>query len=352
MKEELFNKYIDGELHDNELKDFEVRLKNDMQFKSEFENYKTWHKFMKTGLKRQELKSQLEAIHSEMNSPSENISASLSKIKKIRTFGSIAAAAAVAAIVTLTVINFFGFPLFDNEDQYLELVNKVDDTQETLEKIVAENHKEAPQRFTGSCFAISSNGYLITNYHVIRGVDSIRILNKQDSLVSFRSRIVYRDVSRDLAVLKIDDKNFKSFGKLPFGIIEDEQDLGTYVFTLGYSKKDIVFGEGSISSHSGFKGDTMAYQVSIPVNPGNSGGPVFDQKANLIGIISGKNVQQEGAGFAIKAEHITEIIENLKELNPDDPPKINSRSNISYKKRPEQVKKIKDFVFKVQVYKS
>lgn len=355
MNEELFNRYLNGDLNKAEKEAFENQLKTDDSFRNAFNEHKAWFNMLNKSLKRRELKNQLNDIHGKMSKKTPIRILPSKKVRRLRTFGSIAAAATVAALVTISILNFTAYPLFDKGDQYIELRNEIDEVtsaQASLEKMVAESSKKKPQVFTGSCFAISSNGYLITNYHVIRGVDSVRILNYQDSIVTYRTRIVYRDVVHDLAVLKIEDDNFESFGRLPYGIHNNETDLGSYAFTLGYSKKDIVFGEGSISSLNGYRGDTMAYQVSVPVNPGNSGGPLFDNRGYLIGIISGKNVQKEGAGYAIKSTYILSVMEDLKELNPEDPPVLNNRSRISTKKRTNQIKKIQDYIYKVQVFKS
>jgi serine protease Do len=107
----------------------------------------------------------------------------------------------------------------------------------------------------------------------------------------------------------------------------------------------MVFGEGSVSSYTGFEGDTSAYQISIPVNPGNSGGPLFDNMGNLIGIISGRNASAEGASFAVKSKWLADdILEHTEE-------KISfpGKKNLKGLDRANQVRKMKDFVFMVKV---
>jgi len=84
-------------------------------------------------------------------------------------------------------------------------------------------------------------------------------------------------------------------------------DLGEEIFTLGYprSDNDIVYGKGYLSAQSGFEGDSNAYQIQISANPGYSGAPVFNDNAELIGIISTRQKQAEGVAFAIKSKRFT-----------------------------------------------
>ncbi len=69
---------------------------------------------------------------------------------------------------------------------------------------------------------------------------------------------------------------------------------------------EIKFTDGKISSKSGFQGDITTYQISVPIQPGNSGGPLFDEKGNLVGITSsGVNKQlADNANYAIKTSYL------------------------------------------------
>ena len=93
------------------------------------------------------------------------------------------------------------------------------------------------------------------------------------------------------------------------------------------------------------------YQVSIPVNPGNSGGPVLDEEGNVVGVIRGKISGAEATSFAIKANQIlnsinSSVSDSLKtELSPK------RKSNLRQMKRADQIKKINPYVFNVLVYK-
>jgi S1-C subfamily serine protease len=126
--------------------------------------------------------------------------------------------------------------------------------------------------------------------------------------------------------------------------------MGEYVYTLGFPREDVVFGEGSISASTGFRQDPNAYQISIPLNPGNSGGPLLDTHGDVVGIVSGIQTQTSGTAFAIKSLKLIEFLEQdaLDSLRkPLLLPKQNSTKNFN---RTDQIKRWKDLVFIVRVY--
>jgi len=126
------------------------------------------------------------------------------------------------------------------------------------------------------------------------------------------------------------------------------------VFTLGYPREEMVYGEGSVSSLSGYSNDTSMYQISIPVNPGNSGGPLLDEQGNVIGVIRGKITSAEATGFAVKANQIIQSIENngAESVKQDLLPLANKKSGLKGLKRSDQIKRINPYVFNVLVYKA
>jgi len=125
--------------------------------------------------------------------------------------------------------------------------------------------------------------------------------------------------------------------------------MGTQVYTLGFPLTDTMgeslkLTDGLISSKTGFQGDISLYQVSIPVQPGNSGGPLFDYDANLIGVINAKHLKAENVTYAIKSNYL----ENLVELLPM-PPTLEKKSLLKNTSLPNQVQSIEDFIFLIQV---
>jgi S1-C subfamily serine protease len=161
---------------------------------------------------------------------------------------------------------------------------------------------------------------------------------------------IYSNPQADISILRIADKSFKGFGNIPYSFSGSEKDLGEKVFTLGYPREDVVYGEGAISSNTGFDGDSTAYQISIPVNPGNSGGPLIDDKGSIIGLISGKQTENEGVAFAIKSKNIIECFENLKSDSSMSKITLNKRNNLKTMNRVGQLKKLQEYIFVVKVF--
>jgi len=203
-------------------------------------------------------------------------------------------------------------------------------------------------KFSGTGFALTAEGYLVTSYHVIQGADSLLIEGRDQQ--RYHAEPVYSDVAHDLAILRITDKNFAGFGRLPYTFKAGQADLGERVFTLGYPREDVVYGEGALSARSGFEGDTAFYQISIPVNPGNSGGPLLDEKGNLIGVVSGRQNDVQSAAFATKSSYLVRLVDSLKGTQPAAPYHLPKTNQLAGNARPQQLKKLQDYVFVVKVF--
>ena len=95
---------------------------------------------------------------------------------------------------------------------------------------------------------------------------------------SYPAKVVVTDPQNDLAIIKIDDQTFNGNGAIPYGLMTRTKDTGSEVFSMGYPMADVMgseikFTDGKISSKSGIGGDVRVYQISVPIQPGNSGGP-------------------------------------------------------------------------------
>ena len=203
-------------------------------------------------------------------------------------------------------------------------------------------------KFSGTGVALTSEGYLVTSYHLIQGADSL-IVEGHDKH-RYRAEAVYSDRKHDLAILRITEAGFAGFGRLPYAVKATEADLGERVYTLGYPREAMVYGEGALSAHSGFEGDTAFYQISIPVNPGNSGGPLLDERGNLIGIINGRQADVQSAAFATKSSFLVKLVDSLDQAKPAQPFHLPRVGQLAGTSRPNQLRKIQDFVFVVKVY--
>ncbi|GGC24748.1 hypothetical protein GCM10011386_15910 [Parapedobacter defluvii] len=202
--------------------------------------------------------------------------------------------------------------------------------------------------FGATGFIISPNGYVVTNYHVIKDADSVHLQNTKGE--SFRADVIYIDPTHDLAMLHISDSTFKTLKNTPYTFKEADSELGEDVYTIGFPRDEVVYGQGYLSSRTGYAGDTTAYQLSIPVNPGNSGGPVMDSRGQVIGIISGKQTGIDGASFAIKTEALLKSISAIPMDSLESRLTINRKNSLSGLKRTDQIKKIQDYVYLVKVY--
>ena len=205
----------------------------------------------------------------------------------------------------------------------------------------------------GSGIFISKNGYLATNNHVIHNASKISaefIYNNE--IETFNLKIIRTDDANDLAILKIEDKKFKGFKSLPYSIKRTTCDIGAEVYALGYPMalsilgKDLKFTDGKISAKSGFQGDIRVYQTTVPIQGGNSGGPLFDSNGNLVGINSSKIRQEvaDNVSYAIKSDYLIAFINAL----PQKIPIPNSRA-LNGKRYTEQVKILGGFVPLIKV---
>jgi serine protease Do len=214
--------------------------------------------------------------------------------------------------------------------------------------VASNSVKEDPSHFGGTGFALSPDGYIATNYHVINGADSVYVQNAEG--ISYKAKTIYINPAYDIAVLQVIDDNFSPLAQIPYTFKKSTSDLGEDVYTLGYPKDEAVYGKGYLSSATGYNGDTVAYQVSIPVNPGNSGGPLLDAKGNVIGMISGKQTQADGAAFAIKSNYILDAIEYIDTDSLHKKLTLSSKNYMSSLNRTQQIKKLHNYVFMIKVY--
>lgn len=199
----------------------------------------------------------------------------------------------------------------------------------------------------GTGFIIDGKGLLVTNAHVVKNAQSIAVQNKNG--VSFNAVLVYADADKDLAILRIDDAAFKTMAPPPYSISKSTTDLAEPIYTLGYPRDEIVYGQGYLSAKTGFNGDTLSCQIAIAANPGNSGGPVLNQNGEVVGILSTRETESVGVVFALQSKHIYKALSDMKAKDSSfQRVKLTSKSTISYLDRTLQVKKIEDYVFMVK----
>lgn len=179
---------------------------------------------------------------------------------------------------------------------------------------------------SGTGFFVSAKGHIATNYHVVEDATEIQVdYTVKGYRQVFNARVIASDKRNDLAILRIEDSEFRGTPPINYFFDSSTKDVGTDVFALGYPLSEVMgteikFTDGSISSKTGLLGDKTTYQISVPVQAGNSGGPLFDLDGNLVGIVSSrfnKDVYQaENASYAIKSSYLKTLIESMPELIP------------------------------------
>ena len=146
--------------------------------------------------------------------------------------------------------------------------------------------------------------------------------------------------------------NFDGLDNLPYNFKTRSSDVGTKVYAYGYPMalslmgKEIKITDGIISSKSGFDGDITTYQITAPIQGGNSGGPLFDDKGNFLGINSSglsKDIA-DNVGYTIKSSYVLNLIDVL-------PKSIDLPSSTKLQSLPltEQIKEISKYVVLVKV---
>ena len=172
----------------------------------------------------------------------------------------------------------------------------------------------------GSGFFISNDGLFVTAAHVVEGASEVRIFAQNGE---YMARTLFADGSLDIAVLRVEGaRGVGSLSVVPSGPVR----TGDAVFTLGFPQVQLQgaeakFTDGSISSLSGIGGDPKFFQISVPVQPGNSGGPLVDASGNVVGIIVSRLDEIEtllatgslpqNVNYALKSSFVLPLLESL-----------------------------------------
>ncbi|MBT1695976.1 S1C family serine protease [Fulvivirgaceae bacterium PWU4] len=351
---QLLDRYHKGQLSDEEIRQFRKKMEQDTEFRKEAEAYLLLMDSIKQHGNRQEIKNILDEAHDEMWAEGTAPKVVSLTPRPSRKYIWMTAAAASIAVVSIVGTLLITRSLDSRQTAYYkELrrnVQQIQRSQKQLMQDLAESKPEPviPGKYSGTGFLVSSNGYIATSHHVVKESDSVAIEN--ETYGRLRAQVIYTDAVNDISILKIVTPGFRA-KKLPFTISNKEAELGEYVYTLGFPREDIVFGEGSVSASSGFRQAANAYQVSVPVNPGNSGGPLLNSRGDLIGIVSGVETETAGAAFAIKSSRLLDIVTHDAIDSLSAPLTFPKQNTIRDLNRVQQIKKWKEFVFIVRVYK-
>ncbi|MBW8684010.1 S1C family serine protease [Chitinophaga rhizophila] len=350
-------RYLEGEMNEQEKAAFESLRQSDPVVDEQVLAHQQLIQQLEYFGRRTALQNKMDAIHASLANNHVSAPSPVPAPKKVfvisrRLVLNMAAAASIALLASISTIALMQKASRQKTTAEYEdvrrVLNHIQRSQNALIHDINSSKKAPvnPGTYGGTGFAISNNGYVVTNYHVIAGADSIYIQNTKGE--AFKAASVFEDISSDLAILKITDSTFKG-QPLPYSLKPQRALRGEEVFTLGYPRDEIVYGEGYISAQTGFNGDSAAYQVSIPVNPGNSGAPLMDNKGDVVGIITGKQTTSDGIAFAVKSAHLKRLLEQMpKEKLPKK--EWNHKNKLEGLNRVDQVKKVEEFVYMVKVY--
>lgn len=354
-------RYLNGEMNAEEKTMFEqLRETNQEVDQMVVEHSFFLQQFQRYGGVR-EMKHSLHEVHNQLLQDGEIKEEVLSASAKVvnmwkRYKRTMTIAASIAGITALSISGMtLLFGPKGNEKAITDLSKKVSAIEQTqrvqanqLNTVIGKLEPGAVIKESGSAFLVDSKGYLVTNAHVLKNARGIIVLNSKGA--EFKAIIVKVDEAKDIAILKIQDKDYKTTGMLPYSIRKSSTDIAEPIFTLGYPRNEIVYGEGYLSAKTGFNGDTLSCQIAVAANPGNSGGPVFNKNGEVIGILSTKETKADGVVFAIQSKYIIETVNQLKKDDSTIELKLPSKSSVKGMGASEQVKKIQEYVYMVKVY--
>jgi S1-C subfamily serine protease len=175
---------------------------------------------------------------------------------------------------------------------------------------------------SGTGFIISADGFLVTNEHVVRDGAQVRLVTSA-GLIS--AKVVKVDAANDLALLKAEGR----FAALPVAASRGVK-LGGTVATVGFPNIGLQgfapkLAKGEIASLSGAADDARYFQISVPVQPGNSGGALVDERGNVVGVVSAKlnaaaalktsGALPENVNYAVKSSYLLSFLESVPEVS-------------------------------------
>ncbi len=203
---------------------------------------------------------------------------------------------------------------------------------------------------SGSGIVLSTDGYIATNNHVVEdGIEFFVDVFTNGIKKSYKASVIKTDATNDLAIIKINDPTFKKLSIIPYSLRMQGINVGEKVFAMGYPRpglqgEEVKVTDGIISSKTGFQNDNKTYQISAPIQPGNSGGPLFDNSGNLIGLTNAGIPSGDNVAYAIKISNLNNLLDMVQDF-----PAIPLKTTISALPFTEKVKILSNFTVLIRV---
>jgi serine protease Do len=363
---ESIERYIRGEMLPEERKFFEELRKSNPGIDQLVVEHTVFLHLMEKYGDRKNVKVTLQDVHNELFETGQIRQSQETKVRRLwlKYRKTIAVAASIAAITALAISGITSYYAPRTPNTQLQDLNRKYSMLVQGQKSINERlNTRPPARRTveteikgGTGFMIDPRGYIVTNAHVIGNSTVVVVQNNKGQ--EFSTKIVYINDTADLAFLKIVDSDYKAPAVLPYAINKGNIELGEAIFTLGYPRDEIVYGEGYLSAKTGYRGDSLTCQIAVAANPGNSGGPVLDKNGEVIGVLSNRQEHVQGAVFAIRSKNIYIALDKMKSdtslISRTDSSLASIRlpqvSTVKNMDRVQQIKKIQEFIYLVKSY--
>jgi S1-C subfamily serine protease len=178
----------------------------------------------------------------------------------------------------------------------------------------------APRTAAGTAWPVAA-GYAVTSHHIVVGKGALVLIDSRGKEI--QARLAATDAANDIALLSVTDPR-----ALPpaLPLAAGHARLGSTVFTIGFPRVDVMgttpkLSVGIISSVNGMHDDPASYQISVPIQPGNSGGPLVNMRGEVVGLVSAMLGRVRGAGgapepfpnigYALKIDRVVALLGNV-----------------------------------------
>lgn len=158
----------------------------------------------------------------------------------------------------------------------------------------------------GTGFFIKDGRYVVTNHHVIKGSSAVRVKISEGNVVQ-AERVRAVDKDHDIAILEMPSEGLGD----PLPLADGNPEVGEEILAIGNpSGLEKTLSTGVISGLRRMNGGSLVYQITAPISPGSSGGPVLNQAGQVLGITSFYAVQGQNLNFAMPSLYIHKLLGN------------------------------------------